>query len=39
MTTLEFLTEATSLGASDLFIVSGRPLSYKIGGRILTFFL
>ena len=37
MTTLEFLTEATSLGASDLFIVSGRPLSYKIGGRILTF--
>lgn len=37
MTILEFLTEATNLGASDLFIVSGRPLSYKKGGRILSF--
>lgn len=37
MTTLDFLTEATHLRASDLFIVSGRPLSYKTGGRICTF--
>ncbi len=35
MTILDFLTEATKRGASDLFIVAGRPLSYKQGGKIL----
>lgn len=35
MTILEFLRQMTSLGASDLFIVAGRPLSYKLGGKII----
>lgn len=35
MTILEFLTETTKLGASDLFIISGRPLSYKKGGKLI----
>ncbi len=35
MTVLEFLTETTRQGASDLFIVAGRPLSYKKGGKLL----
>ena len=30
----EFLTEAVRLGASDIFIVPGLPLSYKINGQI-----
>ncbi len=30
----EFLTQTTNQGASDLFIIAGRPLSYKMGGRI-----
>ena len=35
MNALDFLTEATSAGASDLFIVAGRPLSCKKAGRII----
>ena len=35
MTVLDFLTETTRQGASDLFIVAGRPLSYKKGGKLL----
>ena len=35
MTVLDFLTETTKKGASDLFIVAGRPLSYKLGGKLL----
>ncbi len=35
MTILEFLTETTKQGASDLFVVAGRPLSYKKGGQLL----
>ena len=34
MTAIEFLTEATKDGASDLFIVAGRPLSYKRSGTL-----
>lgn len=37
MNILDFLKETTALEASDLFIVSGRPLSYKKGGKILQF--
>ena len=37
MNALDFLTQTTSMGASDLFIVSGRPLSYKKGRKILQF--
>ena len=37
MQALDFLTQTTSMGASDLFIVSGRPLSYKKDGKILRF--
>ena len=29
MNAMEFLTKATQIQASDIFIVSGRPLSYK----------
>ena len=35
MKILDFLTETTNAGAADLFIVAGRPLSYKKGGKIL----
>lgn len=31
----DFLNIATNDGASDLFIVAGRPLSYKKGGKIV----
>ena len=34
MDAIEFLTQTTRQGASDLFIVAGRPLSYKMGGGI-----
>lgn len=34
MNALEFLTQTTAEGASDLFIVAGRPLSYKKGGKL-----
>lgn len=34
MNALEFLTQTTQEGASDLFIVAGRPLSCKKGGKI-----
>lgn len=34
MDVLTFLKQATLDGASDLFIVAGRPLSYKKNGRI-----
>lgn len=37
MNILDFLKETTALKASDLFIVSGRPLSYKKGGKILQY--
>ena len=37
MNALDFLTQTTQLGASDLFIVSRRPLSYKKGGNIILF--
>lgn len=37
MNALDFLTEATRQGASDLFIVAGRPLSFKKGGKIMDF--
>lgn len=37
MNAIEFLTKATQIQASDIFIVSGRPLSYKKGGRVLMF--
>ena len=36
MKAIDFLTETAHLGASDLFIVAGRPLSYKKDGKILT---
>lgn len=35
MNALEFLSTTTAAGASDLFIVAGRPLSYKKGGKII----
>ena len=35
MNALDFLTQATQTGASDLFIVSGRPLCYKRGGKLV----
>lgn len=34
MNSLEFLTETTKNGASDLFIIAGRPLSYKKNGKL-----
>lgn len=37
MEILDFLTKSTQLEASDVFIVSGRPLSYKKGGKIHLF--
>lgn len=37
MNALEFLTKATDLEVSDMYIVSGRPLSFKKSGRIQTF--
>ncbi len=36
MDVLQFLREATENGASDLFIVAGRPLGYKLGGKLVT---
>lgn len=36
MNALEFLTQTTQEGASDLFIVAGRPLSCKKGGNLTT---
>ena len=35
MNVLDILTQTTKEGASDLFIVAGRPLSYKKNGKIL----
>ena len=35
MKAIDFLTETAHLGASDLFIVAGRPLSYKKDGKIV----
>ena len=34
MSALDFLSETTKLGASDLFIIAGRPLSYKKNGQL-----
>ena len=34
MDIIQLLTEATEKGASDIFIVAGLPLSYKINGII-----
>lgn len=35
MNALDFLTKTTQEGASDLFIVAGRPLSYKKNGKLI----
>lgn len=35
MTIVEQLTKITAQGASDIFIVAGRPLSYKLHGTIV----
>ena len=37
MNALDFLRQATEDGASDLFIVAGRPLSYKRSGKMFLF--
>jgi len=37
MTIREILAEITKEGASDIFIVAGRPLSMKVNGRIKEF--
>ena len=34
--TLEFLSKAADLHASDIFIIAGRPLSFKIDGKLST---
>ena len=34
MDIIEALTAAVEREASDIFLVAGMPLSYKIGGRI-----
>ena len=36
ITALDFLTQTVKTGASDIFIVAGRQLSRKRGGRIET---
>ena len=36
MNALDFLTQTIKTGASALFIVAGRQLSFKKGGRIET---
>lgn len=36
MNAIELLTKADQLGASDIFIVAGRPLSCKKDGRIMA---
>lgn len=35
--TLEFLSEAADLHASDIFIIAGRPLSIKTDGHLSTY--
>ena len=35
MDALTFLKKTTELGASDLFIVAGLPLSYKKSGQLI----
>ena len=35
--TLEFLSNAADLHASDIFIIAGRPLSIKTDGRLSTY--
>ena len=35
MKVMELLTAAVEQEAADIFLVPGRPFSYKIGGRIL----
>lgn len=35
--TLEFLSKAVDLHASDIFIIAGRPLSIKTDGRLSTY--
>ena len=35
--TLEFLSKAADLHASDIFIIAGRPLSIKTDGRLSTY--
>ena len=35
--TLEFLSKASDLHASDIFIIAGRPLSIKTDGRLSTY--
>lgn len=36
MAVIDLLAKITQAGASDIFIVAGRPLSYKAHGRILS---
>lgn len=36
MAIIDVLTKITNMWASDIFIVAGRPLSYKAHGRIFT---
>lgn len=36
MSTIELLAEITKKGASDIFIVAGLPLSYKLQGQLCT---
>ena len=36
-TALDFLTNSVNMGASDLFIIAGRPLSYKKNRKLYTF--
>jgi len=35
MELLDFLHKSVAVGASDIFIVSGQPLSFKVGGVII----
>ena len=34
MTAVDLLTKITDMGASDIFIVAGLPLSYKLHNQI-----
>ena len=35
MKVMELLTAAVEQEAADIFLIPGRPFSYKIGGRII----
>ena len=36
MSIVDMLADITGKGASDIFIVAGLPLSYKIQGQLIT---